>query len=239
MAGRPLRRMRRMLNNPPDLESRLEAFRRMADPRSGASVNERNMAQRMADQLEAALRAKGWTPRPKAASPSAHSRAPERDYGPVKTDEDFIDIPPAFMKLVKEDILPSGWRGPGIGRPGSARGKGFGCAVGGTYMFVRARDLGVLPQNYDFEWRGYGARDGYLLVTIPPPQQVREGHAPWITGFYTDGPKGVWSCGQYPDPLVLKGDGLYTDNGRWKVFDIAPSDAAKLMRMGAGYQLQP
>jgi len=229
MAGRPLRRMRRMLNNPPDLESRLEAFRRMADPRSGASANERNMAQRMADQLEADLRAKGWTPRPKAAAPSAHSRAPERDYGPVKTDEDFIDIPPAFMKLVKEDILPR-----------SKRGRGYGYAVGGSYMFVRARDLGVLPQNYDFEWRGYGARDGYLLVTIPPPQMAREGHAPWITGFYTDGPKGVWSCGQYPDPLVLKGDGLYAGyTGMEKVFDIAPSDASKLMRMGAGYQLQP
>jgi hypothetical protein len=225
-----------MLNNPQD-EARLETLRRMADPRNGASANERAMAQKMADQLEADLRAKGWTPRPKPPSPSARSHAPEQDYGPFKTTEDFIDIPPAFLKYVKEDIRPSQWRGAGISRPGSNRGKGFGYLVGGTYMFVRARDLALLPQNYDIEWMGHVPRDGYLLVTIPPPQKVLEGHSPWITGFYTDGPKGVWSCGQYPDDLWLKGDGLYGGHGgMWKVFDIAPSDAAKLMRMGAAYQ---
>lgn len=222
----------RVRMNPPDLEARLEALRRMAAPNSGASPNEREMAQSRADRLEADLRAKGWTPRvtPTAGpSYSSYSRAPAEDYGPVKTTNDFVNIPPEYLNLVKKDILPK-----------AQGGKDFGFAVGGTYMFVRARDLGVTSEN-NFNWRRRGERDGYLLVSVPPPQLVRDDRSPIITGFYADEGRGPQSCGQFPEALDLESDGLYK-RGFFgvgpKVFAIVPADVVKLNSMGAFYQVQ-
>ena len=239
MAGRPLRRARAILNNPPDLEARLESLRRVADPRSGASDPERRTAQRLADQLEADLRAKGWKgPRSQGASSPMCDPSTETDpstgysYGPVKTTEDFIGIPAAFMPLVKRDI-----------RMREDGGKGFGFRVGGSYMFVRARDLGTAYIGYcdeEYNWSPWrGVRDGYLLVTFPPPQMVRDNRSPRITGFYATSKYGdPESLGQFPERLELRGDGLYAGmSATQKVFDIAPSDAALLREKGTFYQL--
>ena len=218
----------RVRMNPPDLEARLESFRRMAAPTSGASANERQTAQRMADRLEGDLRAQGWTPRVTPAAGPSYRSAPEADYGPVKTTEDFVNIPPEYLNLVKKDILPK-----------DQGGKGYGFRVGGTYMFVRARDMGVMSENH-FNWRRRGARDGYLLVAVPPPQMVRDDRSPFITGLYADEGRGPQSCGQFPEVLALGSDGLYKREffGMGpKVFAILPADVAKLNAMGAFYQV--
>ena len=109
-------------------------------------------------------------------------------------------------------------------------------------MFVRARDLGFKSEdNWSLHWGRRPARDGYLLVTIPPPQMVRDDRSPYITGFYADEGRGPQSCGQFPEALDLQSDGLYKRGffgAGPKVFDIAPEDVSKLLSMGAFYQVQ-